>query len=94
MSLVSEVQTELGLLKQKAQELEAKLAPAIPRIEALEGNPVVDALLSALHVPPSGLALVTQLLAGLEEIYKPEDAATPAPVTAPQPVAPSAGVTG
>lgn len=87
MSVITEVQTEIGLLKQKAEALEAKLAPEIPKLAALEGNPVVDALLMAVHVPPSGLALVNQLLTGLEEIYKPVD--EPAPVTAPLPEVPA-----
>jgi len=77
MSIVADVQTEFGLLKQKFEALEAKFAPEVPKLAALEDNPVVDALLAALHVPASGLALVTNLINGLEEIYKPVEATDP-----------------
>ncbi len=86
MSVITDVETELKALREKAQALEAKIAPEVPKLAALEGNPVVDALLAAIHVPPSGLTLVSDLILGLERIYGPEEPASTPPVQA-EPVA-------
>lgn len=89
MSVMSEVENELKALRERAQALEAKIAPEVPKLVSLEGNPVVDSLLAAVHVPPSGLALVIGLIEGLEHIYGPEEPASTPPAEAPVPVGPA-----
>ena len=65
-------------LKADAQKLAAKFEgideAAAAKMQALEGNPVVDALIAAAHVPPNALSIVVEVLKGLGDIY-PKDVA-------------------
>jgi hypothetical protein len=64
-------------LKQDALDLAAKFGTvdeaAADKLAALEGNPVADALLEALHVPPADLEPVVAMLKTLGALVpKPE----------------------
>lgn len=76
-------------LKQDAKNLAAKFEgideAAASKVEALEGNPVVDALLAAAHVPVNALQMAVDLLNGLAAIYPKPDAAAPADAAMGQP---------
>ena len=80
-------------LKNDAQKLAAKFdgidEAAAAKMAALEGNPVLDALVSAAHVPPNALSIVVDVLKGLGEIY-PKDVATADPAVQPEPAATAA----
>lgn len=77
VSLIAEVKSELKSLAAKAEGIDEAAAG---KIEALEGNPVVDALLAAAHVPANALGIVVNVLDGLAEIYpKPDPAAAADP---------------
>jgi hypothetical protein len=70
----------IATLKQDAKNLAAKFdqvdEEAAAKLEQLEGNPVVDALLAVTHVPAGALTMVVDVLKGLGEIYpRPETAA-------------------
>ena len=72
MSLIAE-------LKQDAIDLAAKFGTvdeaAADKLAALEGNPVADALLDALHVPPADLEPVVAMLKTLGSLVpKPQPA--------------------
>lgn len=57
----------------------SKLPAATATINKLAGNPVVDALLSAVHVPVGALTAAVHVIEDLEELYKPDtDTQTPA----------------
>jgi hypothetical protein len=85
MSLITEVKTELKDLALKAEGIDEAAAE---KIAALEGNPVVDALLAAAHVPDTALAMAVDLLNGLAGIYPmPEDAQAAAAPAEAAPVA-------
>lgn len=71
----------------RAAEFETTILPAAAgKLTALEGNPVVDALLTAVHVPVEDLDIVVQLINKLETMWNPDVAAAPAD---PQPAAPA-----
>ena len=59
---VKNVLTDLG------HQLEALDAPAVDKLAALAGNPVVDALLEAAHVPAGDLAPVVAMLQTLGQL--------------------------
>jgi hypothetical protein len=76
VSLITEVKTELKSLAAKAEGIDEAAAG---KVEALEGNPVVDALLAAAHVPVNALSIAVDVLNGLAAIYpKPDAPADPA----------------
>lgn len=80
VSVVTDLQNFAHELAAKAAELEQTVLPAAAgHLAALEGNPVVDSLLNAVHVPPEALAIVVATIQGLEELYKPTDAVPAAP---------------
>ena len=72
MSLIAEVKAELKDLAAKAEGIDEAAAA---KVEQLEGNPVVDSLLAAAHVPANALSIVVDVLNGLASIYPKPDAA-------------------
>lgn len=83
MSLITEVKAELKSLAAKAEGIDEA---AVGKVEALEGNPVVDALLAAVHVPVNALSIVVDVLNGLAAIYpKPADAPADPAMGQPEP---------
>jgi hypothetical protein len=83
VSLITEVKAELKSLAAKAEGIDEA---AVGKVEALEGNPVVDALLAAVHVPVNALSIVVDVLNGLAAIYpKPADAPADPAMGQPEP---------
>ena len=84
------VKTKFDEAKAEVEGFAATKLPAVlDTAKKLDGNPVVDALLAAVHVPAEALDMAVKVINGLEELYKPETGAaapteTPAaaPVTA------------
>jgi hypothetical protein len=66
---------------------EEKLPPVAAKIQALEGNPVADALLRAAHVPVEALDIAVRVIDGLASIY-----AVPAAAAAPAEAVPAEAV--
>lgn len=88
MSLITEIKTELHDLAVKAEGIDEAVAG---KVEALQGNPVVDALLAAAHVPVNALSIVVDVLNGLAAIYpKPDPAAAADPAMGQPEPAPAA----
>lgn len=87
MSILTTLETDFEDVRAKVEtfakdKLPAALADA-KKLEGLAGNPVVDALLGAVHVPAEALSMAVSIINGLEELYKPETAvAAPADVQA------------
>ena len=76
MISVAEVKQDIKNLAAKAEGLDEAAAA---KVEQLEGNPVVDSLLAAAHVPSNALSIVVDVLNGLASIYpKPDAPADPA----------------
>lgn len=84
MSLVTEVHDALLAaahdITSKAVDFEQTVLPAAAsKLTALEGNPVIDSLLNAVHVPPEALGIVVKTIDGLEALYNvPDDTTAPA----------------
>jgi hypothetical protein len=76
MSVISTFEADAEEALAKVQELvREKLPTALADTKKLAGNPVVDALLSAVHVPAEALSMAVTVINQLEELYKPETAA-------------------
>jgi hypothetical protein len=80
MSVVTDVRNDLALaahdLAAKAAEFEQSILPAAAaKLTALEGNPVIDALLTAVHVPVDNLDIVVAMINKLESIWAPPQTA-------------------
>ena len=97
LSFITDVKNDLATaahdVAAKAADFEQNVLPAAAsKLTALEGNPVVDALLNAVHVPPEGLDVVVGVINKLEGLYNPATAtpAAPAPPADPAPPAPVA----
>jgi hypothetical protein len=90
MSLVTTLEADFADVRAKVEEFAtSKLPAAIEDAKKLEGNPVVDALLAAAHVPVNALSIVVDVLNGLAAIYpRPADAA-PADPAMGQPAEPA-----
>ncbi|HEX4429859.1 MAG TPA: hypothetical protein VHZ96_11390 [Frankiaceae bacterium] len=94
-----EVRSKAKEFADKAEEFfSSKLPDALTDVEKLEGNPVAEALLSALHVPASALNGVVEVINTLAKAFPKDDQAAAAsePETAdvPQPVAAGPVVAG
>jgi len=87
VSLISTLETDFADVRTRVEEFAtSKLPAAVADAKALEGNPVVDALLAAAHVPVHALQMVVDLLNGLAAIYpRPADAQAAADPAAGQP---------
>lgn len=90
MSFITDVNNDLKTaahdLAAKAADFETNILPAAAsKLSALEGNPVVDSLLAAVHVPPEALTPVVHLIDDLEGLYNPDDTTTPAAPAQPAP---------
>lgn len=72
VSLIATVKQDIKELAAKAEGLDEAAAA---KVEQLEGNPVVDSLLAAAHVPSNALSIVVDVLNGLAAIYPKPDAA-------------------
>lgn len=84
MSAITDIKNEIAAaahdIAAKAAEFEQTILPAAAaRLTALEGNPVVDSLLKAAHVPPEALDIVVKTIDGLEALYTPVAASPAAP---------------
>lgn len=84
MSWITEAKTVAHDLVDK---LEGVDETAVGKVEALEGNPVVDALLAAAHVPANALTIVVDVLNGLASIYPKPDAPADPAMGQPEPAA-------
>jgi hypothetical protein len=94
-----DVRSDLKAAAERAEEFfSSKLPAAVSDVEKLEGNPVAEALLSALHVPASALSGVVEVINTLAAAFPKDDqsAAVSEPETAdvPQPVAAGPVVAG
>lgn len=95
MSLISTLEDDFAEVRTKVEEFaESKLPTALSDVKKLEGNPVIDALLSATHVPQSALNGVVSVIQALADAF-PKDAPSEAvsepqeadaPADAPQPI--------
>ena len=82
MSLESTIEADFAEVAAKVREFgETKLPAALADTKKLAGNPVVDALLSAVHMPAEALTMAVTVINQLEELYKPESVSQ-APVQA------------
>lgn len=83
VSAVADLQNFAHELAAKAAELEQTVLPAAAgTLSALEGNPVVNSLLNAVHVPPEDFDIVVAMIDKLETIWRPADTAAAEPVAA------------
>lgn len=74
MSLVSTLETDFEDVRAKVEEFaKDKLPAGLADAKKLAGNPVVDALLAAVHVPAEALSMVVGVIGKLEELYAPEN---------------------
>lgn len=90
MSVSATIKADYEDVLAKLKEFgETKIPAALGDVQKLEGNPVVDALLSAVHVPAEALSMAVTVINQLEELYKPETD-SPAPVVASDPAMGSA----
>jgi len=71
-SVLGEIKADIRQLAVKAERIDEGL---VGKLEQLAGNPVVDALLAAAHVPAGALSIVVSVLEGLGKIYAPADTA-------------------
>lgn len=88
---------DLKAAAERAEEFFAsKLPDALGDVEKLEGNPVAEALLSALHVPASALQGVVEVINTLSKAFpKPGEAETASDApSVPEPVAAGPVVAG
>jgi hypothetical protein len=99
-TLKQDAETARNDLKAAAERAEeffsSKLPDALGDVEKLEGNPVAEALLTALHVPASAFQGVVEVIETLAKVFpKPDDTAavSDAP-SAPEPVAAGPVVAG
>ena len=87
---IADIENEIRTLAEHAKRIEAEVLPAaldgLKKLEGLVGNPAVDAVLAATHVPVEALAKVVAVaINGLEDIYTPETAvAAPAAPAVPE----------
>jgi hypothetical protein len=92
-----EVRAKAAEFAEKAEEFfSSKLPDALTDVEKLEGNPVAEALLSALHVPSSALQWVVEGINTLAKAFPKGDeaeAVSEAP-SVPEPVAAGPVVAG
>jgi hypothetical protein len=85
MSLITTLENDAADLRAHVEEfITSKLPAATADLKKLEGNPVVDALLNAVHVPAPALDVVVGMINSLAGLFpKPVEAA---PVDVAQPV--------
>jgi hypothetical protein len=74
-TIEADAEQALGEVQKLVRE---KIPAAVADAKSLEGNPVVDALLAAAHVPVNALSIVVDVLNGLANIYPKPDPAAPA----------------
>lgn len=73
MSIISSFEADAEQALATVQNLvREKLPIALADTKKLAGNPVVDALLAAVHVPAEALSMAVSVINQLEELYKPE----------------------
>ena len=81
MSLISTLEEDFAEVRDKVEEFAAsKLPAALGDVKKLEGNPVVDALLSATHVPASALNGVVSVIQALADAF-PKDGGSDSPTS-------------
>lgn len=104
MSLTDTLKADAEEVRAKAEEaaakveefLSSKLPDALTDVEKLEGNPVAEALLSALHVPSDALQGVVEVINTLAKAFPKtgdSETASEAP-SVPEPIAAGPVVAG
>ena len=99
MALIATLENDAAELRAKVEEFVTAKLPAVTddlkKLEGLKDNPVVLALLAAVHVPVEALGGPVAVLNELEKLYKPDTAiaapAAPAEAAAPAEPVPAAG---
>ena len=99
MALIATLENDAAELRAKVEEFVTSKLPAVTddlkKLEGLKDNPVVLALLNAVHVPVEALGGPVAVLNELEKLYKPDTAiaapSEPAAPAAPAEPVPAAG---
>ena len=86
-SALSTLEADFGKVRDEVENFAKNKLPEVASIATkLDGNPVVEALLRAAHVPTEALDMAVKVIDGLEELYKPTtDAPAPSEPTAAEP---------
>lgn len=85
MSLIATLENDAADLRAHVEEfITSKLPAATADLKKLEGNPVIDALLAAVHVPAPALDVVVGMINSLAGLF-PKPVETAAPVEMGQP---------